>query len=101
MDWNDQAGINKCLIFSKTLVKWTVLPTDLFPTGFRLRKKELDKSMAETLSKNHTRTNSHARMPYILHFNWIAGNIKKKRAMKRYNVWCPGSENAKLTGSKW
>ena len=76
LDWNDQAGINTCLLYDNRVnLKWRTLPAPLFPNGLLLQ---------EMLSKGRRLIK-----PYIYHFNWMNGSRKKEYYMKKLGVWCP------------
>ena len=63
--WNDQLYINN----NKNKIKFKKLPLHLFPTG-----------------KFYYDFNKNINNLYLIHFNWIIGNIKKEK-MLQYNKW--------------
>ena len=63
--WDDQIYVNTI----KYKLKYKKLPIQLFPTG-----------------KYYYHYNNNIQQPYLIHFNWITGNQKKKR-MIEYNKW--------------
>jgi hypothetical protein len=70
--WGDQKYINEI----KTLMKYKLLPLELFPNG-------------QYYYKNPNLS------PYMIHFNWIKGH-EKRRQMILYNKWYIGLSNYEL-----
>lgn len=62
--WDDQIYINEI----KNQLKYKLLPLDLFPNG-------------QYFYKNYNTIN-----PYLIHFNWVVGHIKKQK-MQEHNKW--------------
>uniref|UniRef100_A0A6C0ESD8 Nucleotide-diphospho-sugar transferase domain-containing protein n=1 Tax=viral metagenome TaxID=1070528 RepID=A0A6C0ESD8_9ZZZZ len=62
--WDDQVYINSII----KQLNYKVLPVDLFPNG------------------RYYYANNENIKPYIIHFNWTIGHIKKEY-MKKYNKW--------------
>jgi hypothetical protein len=63
--WDDQVYVNSI----KNKIKFKKLPLQLFPKG-----------------KYYYEYNKNIQQPYLIHFNWIIGNEKKKK-MEYYNKW--------------
>ena len=70
--WGDQIYINEI----KNKLKFKPLPLELFPNG---KYYNLN---SNTLENN----NNDDKKPYMIHFNWLNGD-KKKKFMKKYNKW--------------
>lgn len=71
--WNDQAAVNVCLRHPSLVlsVKWSVLDYWQFPNGIQFFKR---KSSIENA--------------FIVHTNFIMGDVNKAAEMMAANVWC-------------
>jgi len=63
-DWDEQVYMNK----NKHKLRFKHLPLELFPNG------------------RYYYENNTTLQPYMIHFNWIVGHVKKER-MLQYNKW--------------
>ena len=71
--WNDQAAVNVCLRHPSLImsVKWSVLDYWQFPNGIQVFKRKASIEDA-----------------FIVHTNFIMGDVNKAAEMMAANVWC-------------